>query len=55
MKFKPTLTWSINENLTKCQGAHRNDRTFDKIVTKGKQKDKEDEIREKKMVEVIVK
>lgn len=55
MKFKPSLTWSINENLTKCQGAHRNDRTFDKIVIKGKQKDKEDEIREKKMEEVIVK
>ena len=55
MKFKPALTWSINENQTKCQGFHRNDRTFEKIVIKGKQKNKEDEIREKKMEEVIVK
>lgn len=45
----------MNENNTKCQGVHRMDRTFDKIVVKGKRKDKEDEIREKKMEEVIVK
>ena len=54
-KFKPALSWSINENSTKCQGIHRNDRTFDKIVIKGKKKDKADEIREKKMEEVLVK
>lgn len=41
-QFKPVVKWSQIENDIKCQGKHRHQRTFDKILENANKKEADD-------------
>lgn len=52
---QPNLKWSDKEMSYKCQGNERPCRTFEKIIKLARIRDKEDEIKEQQLEELLIK